>query len=58
MTPEMIQLAVMVLQAAIKVEPILAQGIRDLLSKNDPTHEDWERLREHTKSLAAFKLPE
>jgi hypothetical protein len=58
MTPEVIQLAVMVLQAAIKAEPIIAAGIHDLLSKNDPTPEDWERLRQHTKGLPAFKLPE
>lgn len=58
MNPAAIELAILVIREAIKLEPVLVAGIQDLLSKNDPTPADWEKLRAHTASLPSFKLPE
>lgn len=45
MTPQALQLALFVLEAAIRAEPAVAAEIQNLLSKDNPTAEDWTTLR-------------
>lgn len=45
MTPEEIQLALMGVQFLIKEVPIVESEIRTLLSKPNPTPQDWSDLR-------------
>lgn len=58
MNPAMIQLALLVLEEAIKLEPTIAAGLQELFAKGEPAPEDWQKLRDHTASLPPFKMPE
>lgn len=57
MNPAAIELAVLIIQEAIKLEPTIAGGIKEFLSKAEPTPEDFAKLRAHTQSFAPFKVP-
>jgi len=46
MPPQAIQLGLFVIEEAIKQEPAIADAIRGLLNKNDPTPADWQALRD------------
>jgi hypothetical protein len=54
---EIAVLAIAVLRGLIKEAPELKDDITALLTKNDPVHEDYERIRAHTATLTPFKLP-
>jgi hypothetical protein len=56
MPPQVIQLAFFVLQEAIRIEPALAEDIRALLSKTDPTSEDWDALRARVQGESYAEL--
>ncbi len=45
MGPEAISLAVFIIQEAVKNEPAIADAIRSLFNKADPTPDDWAALR-------------
>ncbi len=45
MPPQAISLGLFVVEEAIKDAPELAADIQELLSKPNPTHDDWEALR-------------
>lgn len=57
MSPAAIQLALLIIEEAIKLEPTIAAGLADLFSKGEPKPEDWQKLRDHTASLQPFKMP-
>ncbi len=45
MTPAALQLALFILQEAIRLEPSIAAEVSALLQKPNPTAADWEALR-------------
>lgn len=38
------EIAILIIQALLKYGPAAARSIRDILSKDQPTPEDWERV--------------
>src|SRR6266404_855040 len=45
MPPESIQLAIFIVEEAIKAEPAIAAMLQQLFNKADPTPADWAQLR-------------
>lgn len=45
MPPQAVSLALFIIEEGIKLEPELANAVRSLLSKNDPSPQDWADLR-------------
>lgn len=41
-----VSLSLFVLEEAIKASPALASAVRELFRKENPTEEDWNRIRE------------
>ena len=56
MPPNAIQLAFFVIQEAIQLEPKIAQAIRNLFTKADPTADDWAKLRASVAGETYFQF--
>jgi hypothetical protein len=56
MNPVAVNLALSVIQLAIKYAPGLSAKLRDLFHKGEPTAEDWANLRSEVESTEFFDL--
>ena len=56
MPPESLQLALFIIEEGIKLEPAVADELRALFTKADPTPADWAALRAKvvSKNYAAY----
>ena len=45
MPPQALELSLFILEEAIKAAPAIAEDLRAMLAKPDPTPEDWALLR-------------
>lgn len=55
MNPALVQLAIFALSEAIKQYPHIAADIRAVLSKENPTAEDWQALHDRIAATDYFK---
>lgn len=56
MPPQTIQLALFIIEEAVKYGPTLATELQELLKKPDATPADWEALRARVNQKSYFDL--